>query len=371
MTGEPPRTGKRVKKSDTLQVRIPHETKQAFTDACREDDVAVSDRIRGWIESFLFTRQQPSGAPSKSIVAMIPKPFRNRRYLAAGAVALGATVLLALPSAANTTFRSMFEQLDANHDGNVTEAEFMAMTKKPKPMADFGPIKLPPEVREGMITSVRETLGKPLDPYLLPPRDPGLWEALERGERTLESLSDEELERVIPLWDEKNHPVSITLEQQLAAERKLEEEALKQFLAGKASQGKGPTVSETCSHAGISDAEFANPWMNSNALDMHRMFKDGDRNKDGVVVFEEFQLSQTETARIWFGSMDTDSDSRLTMQDFIASQEKWVKFIKENPNLPTCTPRNPKPRWLPLDANRDGAVTFEEYLVPAQLLDPR
>jgi Ca2+-binding EF-hand superfamily protein len=388
MKDEPPRTGKRIKKSDTLQVRIPHETKQAFTEACREDDVAVSDRIRGWIENFLATRQRPSEIPSKGIIAMIPRRVRKRRYLAGGVAVLGVTALLALPSAANTTFRAMFDQLDVNRDGKVTEQEFMAMVKK-RPYIDIGLLKWDPELREKVIAGLkRDDLGRPLRKEELPPSDPELRAAVARGERPLESLSDQELSDILPVWDDKNFPVAshnirepkdkalppklplATLEQQLEMEKKMREQAEKDF-ANPNPRPRGAKMEDMCGGPGISDAEFANPWMNSSATDMLKMFKDGDRNRDGVVTFEEFQISQTETARIWFGSMDMDSDNKLTMQDFMAGQEKWKKFVDEHPDMLTCTPANPRPRWFPLDTNNDGAVSFEEYLVPAQVLDPR
>ena len=40
--GKTERRTQKVKKSETLEVRIPHETKQAFLNACREDGTVTS-----------------------------------------------------------------------------------------------------------------------------------------------------------------------------------------------------------------------------------------------------------------------------------------------------------------------------------------
>src|SRR5690606_17577220 len=118
-----------------------------------------------------------------------------------------------------------------------------------------------------------------------------------------------------------------------------------------------------------SDAEFANPWMNSNSDDMRKMYIRGDRNRDGLVTFEEFQVSQMETARLWFSSMDEDADGVLSSSDYELGLAQYEKLKQSHPGERICPPKG-SPRWVPLDTNGDGKVTFEEYLIPAQLLDP-
>src|SRR5690606_33788320 len=141
------------KKSDTLQIRIPHATKKEFLEACREERVTASDLLRNWIMDFLTARQRPSSEPRKGLIAMISKPVRKRRYLAVGAAVAGAAALIALPSAAEP-FRSMFDQLDANRDGKVTELEFMAKAKS----------FLPKEVRSFLIEDIRKEIREPYNP---------------------------------------------------------------------------------------------------------------------------------------------------------------------------------------------------------------
>jgi len=59
-SGGKPKTPKpRVKKSETLEVRIPHETKQAFLNACREDGTTASEVVRDQVQSYLDAREHP------------------------------------------------------------------------------------------------------------------------------------------------------------------------------------------------------------------------------------------------------------------------------------------------------------------------
>jgi Ca2+-binding EF-hand superfamily protein len=274
MTDKPPR---RTKKSETLQIRIPHELKKKFLGACREDDVAASDLIRGWIDTFLVTRERPLPETPKGLIAMIPTPIRKRRYLVAVAVAMSATALLALPSAAQP-FRAMFDQLDANRDGGVTEKEFMAMAKEFKQL---------PEVK-----------------LIKPSANPC----------------------------DRSYSLDV-----------------------------GP----------VSNAKFANPWMNSNPDDMWRAYVESDRNRDGVVMFAEFQVRQTEMAQDRFRGMDRNFDQALSSADREQMRIEWEAFRKANPDLVTCPTEENPPPWIPLDTDKNGAVTFEEYLAAAEKLDPR
>jgi hypothetical protein len=51
----------RVKKSETLEVRIPHETKQAFLTACREDGTTASEVVRAQVQTYLDVRERDAG----------------------------------------------------------------------------------------------------------------------------------------------------------------------------------------------------------------------------------------------------------------------------------------------------------------------
>lgn len=128
------------KKSESVEVRLPYETKLAFLAACQAEQRTASDVIRAAIEDYLAAQaepQQPDAAPS-NIVSMIPQALRKKRYLAAGAAgAIGLAALVAMPSAAAPSRSSQdkaaaFANLDRNGDGVVTYEEFVQSDKPEK-----------------------------------------------------------------------------------------------------------------------------------------------------------------------------------------------------------------------------------------------
>lgn len=122
MTGDTP---KDPKKSDTLQIRIPHETKKEFLDACQEDRVSASEVLRRSILDYLSFRKRPSSPERKGLLLMIPHTIRKKRYLAAGAAGVVAfSIFAAMPSAAEPDFQTVFRRLDANGDGKLDLGEF-------------------------------------------------------------------------------------------------------------------------------------------------------------------------------------------------------------------------------------------------------
>ena len=99
------------KKSEVLEVRLPHALKTAFMAQCRKRGVTASARIRRHIEADIEARRGPG--------------FRLAAALAAGA-ALGAA---AGPTLADTIHpsrdsRAAFQHLDANGDGVLSAREF-------------------------------------------------------------------------------------------------------------------------------------------------------------------------------------------------------------------------------------------------------
>jgi Ca2+-binding EF-hand superfamily protein len=122
MTGDKPR---KPKKSETLEVRLPYETKQAFLTACREDGTTASEVVRGSIDDYLDERGRPETETQPwSVIAMIPAPIRKKRYLAAAGGFAGLAALAALPSAAEPDFMATFHKIDKNGDGVLTAEEF-------------------------------------------------------------------------------------------------------------------------------------------------------------------------------------------------------------------------------------------------------
>lgn len=61
------------KKSENLEIRLPHDAKHAFMERCRRDGRSASDVLRGFIDAYLA-----SGAESGAeIVPMRPRTAVN------------------------------------------------------------------------------------------------------------------------------------------------------------------------------------------------------------------------------------------------------------------------------------------------------
>ena len=100
------------KKSETLEVRLPYETKLAFMTRCRHDGQTASEAVRGFIEIELGGRHRAR---------------RNRLWQALVAATAGLALgAVAAPSLARTppADHAAFERLDQNHDGALSLTEF-------------------------------------------------------------------------------------------------------------------------------------------------------------------------------------------------------------------------------------------------------
>jgi hypothetical protein len=98
------------KKSESLEIRIPHALKCAFMARCRADGTSASATVRGFIADHVAA---PRGAG----------PRRWLRLAAGATAALGLTAT-ALPSLAGSVERAGFDRLDADRDGALAPAEF-------------------------------------------------------------------------------------------------------------------------------------------------------------------------------------------------------------------------------------------------------
>jgi hypothetical protein len=108
-------TPRKLKKSETLEIRLPHPTKVAFMTRCQAEGISASEALRGFIEGQLDRRAAPAS--------------RVRTRLLMGAIiaaAVGAVALpsLARPLAQDLVSRLAFERLDANHDGVISLDEY-------------------------------------------------------------------------------------------------------------------------------------------------------------------------------------------------------------------------------------------------------
>lgn len=99
------------KKSETLEIRLPYETKTAFMDRCRQEGVTASEILRADIEARLAPRA--------------PAGWKRLRAVAGAAVLLGVGAS-ALPSLAAAVAGPSFASLDRNRDGALAFREFAA-----------------------------------------------------------------------------------------------------------------------------------------------------------------------------------------------------------------------------------------------------
>ena len=95
---------RKLKKSETLEIRIPYPTKQAFMARCQAEGVSASEALRGFIDE-----------------RIAPRPRTTRRWrLIAGALVAAAMGAAAVPSLARPSPETAFQRLDANGDGKVS-----------------------------------------------------------------------------------------------------------------------------------------------------------------------------------------------------------------------------------------------------------
>ncbi|NBW10181.1 MAG: hypothetical protein EBR82_19350 [Caulobacteraceae bacterium] len=106
------------KKSETLEIRLPHPTKTAFMARCQDRGQTASEAVRRFIDA--------------EIAGSEPRRPRVSLWQALAAAAAGLAIgAVAAPSLAQTAHgqndpRVAFDRLDRNHDGVVSYAEFSA-----------------------------------------------------------------------------------------------------------------------------------------------------------------------------------------------------------------------------------------------------
>jgi len=110
---------RKTKKSETLQVRLPHGMKRDFMQRCEQEDRAASDVIRGFMESYLA---RPVEILTSEKAVMIRRTFVYPTLAAAALI--GAVVILAPGTSRATGVREDFAAMDADGDGFLTVWEF-------------------------------------------------------------------------------------------------------------------------------------------------------------------------------------------------------------------------------------------------------
>jgi hypothetical protein len=131
MSVQPLLSQPRLKKSETLEIRLPYPTKLAFMARCRDEGRSASEALRLFIDGHLDDAPAPR-----------PVPHRIPGRLLAGALIAAAMGAVALPSLAHPNLHAEFDRLatgpghaisladfarlDADHDGKISFEEFRA-----------------------------------------------------------------------------------------------------------------------------------------------------------------------------------------------------------------------------------------------------
>jgi Ca2+-binding EF-hand superfamily protein len=309
----------RVKKSETLEVRIPYETKQAFLTACREDGTTASEVVRESVHTYLDGRERPTPQRTRTLIMKFPKPVRRygMRVIAGSAIAAGFTALVVLPSAAAPDFAAIFKMMDANGDGALTAEEFAGTGK------------------DGDRTFVENRTTKIVkgDPSAAPP--PGV---------------------------------------------EVKQDAFAFWLPEDGADGARQQVS-SFQHREVyikkdGDAAAAEPQLQTQDIQKVE-FAAFDTNKDGKVSLSEFQARHRTMLTRGFEILDGNKDGSLTQAEYAKIMNPPIPALggAGAPPVP-ATPIPPgdgpkisadalKANFTKLDANKDNKLSLQEYLPPA------
>ena len=108
------------KKTESLEVRLPHAVKQAFMARAREQGRTASAVLREFVEAYL------AGASPSEAQPMIKRYLRPAAATTLAASALALYTLTPSAVAAAPDLKALFEKLDRNGDGALSAEEFIA-----------------------------------------------------------------------------------------------------------------------------------------------------------------------------------------------------------------------------------------------------
>ncbi len=333
-SGGKPKTPKpRIKKSETLEVRIPHETKQAFLNACREDGTTASEVVRDQVQTYLDAREQPQPEKRTLVMQFSPTVRRYGPRVAAGSLAaIGLTALAVLPSAAAPDFKAQFTRLDANGDGVLSVDEFLGPAEN---KADGNERNVVIETRSIVRTGKDE------------PEPP--------------------------------HAAAVIKEDGI------KEDAFTFYLPDEVSQAKGAKpagqepelkfisrheVRETTDEEAQSKSSKTFTFTED---DMRKQeFGTIDKNADGKVSLDEYRARQTAMLTRGFEILDANSDKALSETEYARIVAPPIPRpdgpdTAEPPKIELSrsldvSPEAIKAAFTRLDANKDGKLSLQEYL---------
>lgn len=331
----PTRPQIRAKKSETLEVRIPHETKQAFLTACREDGTTASEVVRDQVQSYLDQRARPSQEQGRSnIMNFSPTVRRYGPRVAAGSIAaIGLTALAVLPSAAAPDFKSQFSRLDANGDGVLSVEEFLGPKEDEPKAGQDRKIVIESHVTtsDGDAPKV-EWSAKPemkQDAFTF-------WLPEEFGDTTSAGKVEDQAH-----------------EFKFISRREIKDVK------------DGEPAPDTARHV-----------MTFSLDDMRKEeFASIDANKDGKVSLDEYKARQTAMLTRGFEILDTNSDNALSKDEYARITTPVMIKVKvdggpdtpEPPKIDIPGLKQPSPEavtaaFTRLDSNKDGKLSLQEYL---------
>lgn len=111
----------RRKKSETLDIRLPHEQKQAFMSAVSSNQETASEAIRRFIEDYVSKAEATEHPNPVQELTMTLNRHRFKTLGTAITAACGLSLITMMPTAA----ASPFDKLDKNKDGVLTEGEII------------------------------------------------------------------------------------------------------------------------------------------------------------------------------------------------------------------------------------------------------
>jgi EF hand len=332
--GKPGTPQARVKKSETLEVRIPHETKRAFLNACREDGTTASEVVREQVQSYLEAREQPQQEKRTLVMQFSPTVRRYGPRVAAGSIAaLGLTALAVFPSAAAPDFKAQFGRLDVNGDGVLLVDEFLGPAQT---QADGGEHNVRIETR----SIIRTSEDKP---------EPARAAAVIKEDAFTFYLPDE-------LSPEKGAK---------AVEQHQEMKFISRHEVRDATEEEAKTQSTKT--------------YTFTAEDMRKQeFGSIDTNGDGKVSLDEYRARQTAMLTRGFEILDANGDKSLSEPEYarIVSPPLPKPDVRDAadtpeppkmdiPGLKDVSPTAIKAAFTRLDGNKDGKLSLDEYLPKA------
>ena len=111
-------TRRKPKKTESLEVRLPHEVKRAFMDRARSRGRTASSLVRDFIDSYLAGTNPRT--ENRTMLKRIATPAAVTSVIAS---AIALHVVTPTAASAQPDFKSVFNQLDVDKDGKLSPEE--------------------------------------------------------------------------------------------------------------------------------------------------------------------------------------------------------------------------------------------------------